>query len=56
MFTRLRFGGSVSKRSPAIQISPASGLSNPAINRSSVVFPDPLSPEYRQELPRRHVE
>jgi phosphoribosylformylglycinamidine (FGAM) synthase-like amidotransferase family enzyme len=30
---------------PAIEISPLSGVSKPAINRSSVVFPDPEEPK-----------
>ena len=37
-------------------ISPARGRSSPAIERSVVVFPQPLGPEQREELALRHLE
>src|SRR5215831_15622194 len=39
-----RWGGSSFTRRPRIRISPASGWTNPAISRSSVVLPQPEGP------------
>src|SRR5271154_5827991 len=41
----------VSSRAPSIRISPPSRRSKPAIKRSSVVFPDPLSPRMVRNSP-----
>ena len=43
--------GKVSRRSPPIQISPEEGCSNPAISRSRVVLPEPLSPSRVRNSP-----
>ena len=51
VLTCRRWGGSRSSRSPPIQISPVSGRSKPAISRSSVVLPEPLSPRMVRNSP-----
>ena len=51
-----RCGGMATTDVPSIAMSPAVGVSKPAIIISVVVLPEPLGPEQRQELARADVE
>src|SRR5436190_2720663 len=53
MFTGRRNGGTPTIEDPPIRTSPAVGCSNPAINRSEVVLPQPDGPKSEWKAPRR---
>ena len=52
MFTGRRFGATPRMLLPPMAMSPPSGAMNPAIMRSSVVFPHPEGPSIEKKLPR----
>ena len=51
MFTGRSYGGSRETSSPASSIVPSSGISNPAIIRNVVVFPEPEGPSIVKNSP-----